>query len=146
MPEENVEIMRSMLRPFEGTNLAAIDLSTEWFREVVGQAYAHDVELRTLESGAGAGLDPLYRGWDGVVRYMRDWLEPFSEYHVEALDYVEAGDHVLVPSRQWGLGSGSGARVELEITLAYELRDGKIARMAQYETLEQAREAVRAGE
>ena len=69
-------------------------------------------------------------------------MEPFSEYHLEPLDYVEAGDCVLVPSRQWGVGSSSGARVEIELTLVYELRDGKIVRLDQYDTVEDAREAV----
>jgi len=70
------------------------------------------------------------------------WLEPFSEYQIEPLDYVEDGDCVLVPTRQWGTGSASGARVELQITFLYELRDGQITRMVQYNTLEEAREAA----
>ena len=26
-----------------------------------------------------------------MVRYLHEWMEPFSEYHVENLDYIEAG-------------------------------------------------------
>ena len=78
-----------------------------------------------------------------MVQYLQEWLGPFSEYHVEWLDFIEAGDFVLVPSRQWGVGSTSGARVEIELTYLYELRDGQIARMDQYDTLEDALEAAR---
>jgi ketosteroid isomerase-like protein len=69
-------------------------------------------------------------------------LDPFSEYHVENLDYIEAGNCVLVPSRQWGVGRGSGAPVEIELTALFELRDGQIARIHQYDTLEEALEAA----
>ena len=54
-----------------------------------------------------------YRGIDGLAEYLGKWLEPFSEYQVENLEYIDAGDCVLVPSRQWAsvtkaaLGSSS---------------------------------------
>jgi ketosteroid isomerase-like protein len=142
MSQENVEIVRSVFEPFDGINVAAIDWDVEVIREALGGAYSPDVELRTLASGLGSGVGEFYRGSDGLVRYLREWLEPFSEYHVANLDYIEAGDCVLVPSRQWGVGGGSGARVELELTTLYELRDGQIARVHQYDTLEEALEAA----
>ena len=142
MSQENVEIVRSVLQPFEGIDVASIDWSAEALREALGRAYSPDVELRTLASGLGSGVSAHYRGLDGLARYLRDWLEPFSEYRVENVDYLEAGDYVLVPSRQWGIGRGSGARAELELTTLYELRDGQIARLDQFDTLEDARRAA----
>ncbi len=139
---ENVEIVRSMLTPFEAVNLAEIDLRSEAIREVLEGFYSPEVELNTLQSGLGSGVGKHYRGHDGLVQYLTEWLEPFSEYHVEWIDYIEAGDRVLVPSRQWGVGAGSGARVELELTYLYVLRDGRIARMDQYDTTAEAREAA----
>lgn len=142
MSKKNVEIVRSILEPLDGINGAAIDWGAEAIREMLGQAYSPDVELTTLASGLGSGVDESYRGLDGLARYLREWLEPFSEYHVENLDYIEAGVCVLVPSRQWGVGRGSGARVEIELTTLYELQDGKIVRGEQYDTLEEARAAA----
>ncbi len=142
MSEENVEIVRSMLGPFGGVDVSAVDWDAEVIREILEQTYSPDVVLRTLASGVGSGPSAVYRGWDGLVQYLKEWLDPFSEYHLEPLDYVEAGDCVLVPSRQWGVGSISGARVEIELTLVYELRDGQIVRLDQYDTLEDARQAV----
>jgi ketosteroid isomerase-like protein len=139
---ENVEIVRSMLEPFYRIDVAAIDWGAEAIRETVGRDYSPDVELTTLASGLGSGVGEFYRGWDGLVGYMREWLDPFSEYHVENLDYIQAGDCVLVPSRQWGVGGGSGAPVEIELTTLFELRDGQIARIHQYDTLEEALEAA----
>src|SRR4051812_44280416 len=113
--QENVEIVRSVFEPLAGVNLAAIDWSAEAVREVLGRAYSPDIELSTLASGLGSGVGLSYRGLDGVVQYLREWLEPFSEYHAEDLDYIGVGDCVLVPSRQWGIGRGSGARAEIEL-------------------------------
>jgi ketosteroid isomerase-like protein len=142
MSEENVEIIRSLAEQLDGLNVAVIDWTSETIREVIGRAYSPDIELTTLASGLGSGVGEFYRGLDGLSRYLREWLEPFSEYHVDNLDYIAAGDCVLVPSRQWGIGAGSGARVELELTTLYELRDGRIVRVHQYDTLDDAREAA----
>lgn len=143
MSQENVEIVRSVLEPFDRADIAGVDWGAEAIRERLERVHSPDLELRPLASGAGSGPSALYRGWDGLVRYLGEWLEPFSEYHAEWLDYIEAGACVLVPSRQWGVGSMSGARVEIELTVAYELRDGQIERIDQYDTLEDALEAVR---
>jgi ketosteroid isomerase-like protein len=142
MSEENVEIVRAVFEPLEGINLAAIDWGVEAVREMLGRAYSPDIELTTLASGLGSGVGEFYRGSDGLVRYLQEWLDPFSEYQVENLDYIEAGDCVLIPSRQWGVGAGSGVRVEIELTTLLELRDGQIARVHQYDTLEEALEAA----
>jgi len=142
MSQQDVEVVRSILEPLTGINVAAIDLGAEAIRETLGGAYSPDVELTTLASGLGSGVGEFYRGLDGLTRYLQEWLEPFSEYQVENLDYIEAGDCVLVPSRQWGVGSGSGARVELELTTLYELRNGKVVRVEQYDSTAEAREAA----
>ncbi len=138
MSEQNVETIRSVFEPLRGTNLAAIDWDIEAMREIVGAAYSPDVELTTLATGIGLGVEDFYRGADGFIRYLREWFGPFSEYYVENLDYVDAGDCVLVPSRQWGVGAGSGAPAELKLTTLYELRDGLIVRVHQYDTLAEA--------
>ena len=142
MSQENVEVVRSTFEPFDGVNLAAIDWSAEVIREALGRAYSPDIKLTTLAIRLELDISDSYRGLDGVVEYLRTWLEPFSEYHVENLDYVDAGECVLVPSRQWGVGSGSGARVELELTTLYEVRDGRITRVHQYDTMDEAFEAA----
>ena len=142
MSRENVELVRSIFEPLEGANLAVVDWSADALRAVLGGAYLPDAELTTLDIPMGLDIANHYRGVEGLAEYLGKWLEPFSEYHVENLDYIDAGDCVLVPSRQWGIGDGSGARVELELTTLYELRDGKIARARQYETLDEALEAA----
>ena len=142
MSEESVEIVRSVLEPLAGINGAEIDWSAEAIEQMLGRAYSQDIELTTLDIPLGLDIRDRYRGLDGLVKYLRSWLEPFSEYYVENLDYIDAGDCVLVPSRQWGIGRGSGTRTEIELTTLFEVRDGKIARIHQFGTLDEALEAA----
>jgi hypothetical protein len=104
MSEENVALVRAVWEPLARANLAGIDWSADFIRDTLGRTYSPDVELTTLASGLGTGINQHYSGVDGMVSYLREWLEPFSEYYAENLDYIEAGDCVLVPSRQWGIG------------------------------------------
>jgi hypothetical protein len=144
MSEQNVEVVRSLLGPFEGLNVADIDWSAEPLRALLAAACSPEIELRTLDSGTGTGVDPVYQGIDGVARYLQDWMEPFGEYHAKWLDYIDHGDFVLVPTSNWGVGSGSGARTEIELVYACEVKDGLISRILQFDTLDDARDAVAA--
>jgi hypothetical protein len=142
MSEENVEIVRSVLEPLAGINGAEVDWGAEAIEQMLGRAYSQDIELTTLDIPLGLDIRDKYRGLDGLAHYLRSWLEPFSEYYVENLDYIEAGDCVLVPSRQWGVGRESGTRTELELTTMFELRNGKIVRVHQFDTLGEALKAA----
>jgi hypothetical protein len=134
--------VRSVLEPFAEVNAAAVDWSEPALRELFERTHVPDATLSTLESGLGSGVGLHYQGLDEFISYLREWLEPFSEYYAKPLDYIDAGDCVLVPSYQYGIGSSSGARVELELTTLYEVRGGRIAHMHQYDTLEDARAAA----
>src|SRR5438045_3290400 len=101
MPQGNVEMLRSMWEPFMGLDVAQIDWEMEAIREAIDANYAPDVELRWSASWAG---EREYHGRDGVVKAFREWVEPFSEYRVEILDYIQVGGRVVVPTRQWGIG------------------------------------------
>ncbi len=139
MSQENVEFVRSMWEPFKGVDATEIDWDSEAIRELVEQQYAPEVELRWA---AGNPEGHVYRGREGVIQAFREWVEPFSEYYTEPLDFIEAGDQVVIPQRQWGVGGISGIPVETEVTHVYEFRDGQIIRIDEYETLEEALEAV----
>ncbi len=145
MSERNVEVVRALLGPFQGINLAEIDWSAEPIRRVLTGSCSPEIEVRTLESGMGTGLEPVYNGVDGVVSYLQAWMEPFTDYRTEWLDFIDAGGFVLVPVTNRGIGSGSGVPTELELVYACEVRDGLIARLLQYDTLEDARAALGIG-
>jgi ketosteroid isomerase-like protein len=145
MSEQNVEVVRSLLGPFQGINVAEIDWGAEPIRQLLAGSCSPEIEVRTLESGVGTGVDPVYHGVDGVTSYLQAWMEPFTDYRTEWLDFIDEGDFVLVPISNRGIGSGSGVPTELELVYACEVRDGLITRLLQYDTLDDARADLELG-
>ena len=139
MSQENVELVRGMWEPFKGVDNTAIDWDDEAIREMTERFWSPEVELRWSRSSPDARV---YRGRDGVIQAFREWLESFSEYYLEPLDFIELGDRVVVPYRQRGIGSTSGIPVEVEVTHVAEIRDNQIARVDEYDSLEEALEGA----
>ena len=132
-------MVRALLEPFKGVDCTTIDWGDEAIRQMTERFWSTEIELRWTSSGPEARV---YRGRDGVIRAFREWSEAFSEYYVEPLDFIEAGDRVVVPNRQWGIGITSGIRVEDEFVWVDEIRDSQVARVDEYDSLEEALEAV----
>jgi ketosteroid isomerase-like protein len=139
MSQENVEFVRAIWEPFKGLDTTAIDWGDEAMREMTERIWSPEVELRWTRSGPEARV---YQGRDGLIQAFREWSDAFSEYYVEPLDFIEVGDRVVVPNRQWGIGSTSGIPVEIEVTWVYEIRDNQMARLDEYDTLDEALEAA----
>ena len=132
-------MVRGLWEPFKGVDLAAVDWDNEAIRETTERFFSPEVELRWSRSGPDVRV---YRGRDGVAQSFREWYESFREYYIEPLDFIEQDDRVIIPQRHWGIGSTSGIPVEIEVTHIYEVRDGQIARVDEYDTLEAALEAA----
>jgi ketosteroid isomerase-like protein len=139
MSQENVELVRGLWEPFKGVDCTTVDWDDEAIREMTERFWSPEVELRWSRSGPEARV---YQGRDGLIQAFREWSEAFSEYYIEPLDFIEVGDRVVVPNRQWGIGSTSGIPVEDEVTWVYEIRDNQMARLDEYDTLDEALEAV----
>jgi ketosteroid isomerase-like protein len=139
MSQENVELVRGLWERFKGVDLAAVDWDDEAIREMGERFWSPEVELRWSTSGPEARV---YQGRDGVVQAFREWVEPFREYYIEPLDFIEQEDRVIIPQRHRGIGITSGVSVEDEFTHVYEVRDRMITRVDEYDTLKEALEAV----
>jgi ketosteroid isomerase-like protein len=132
-------MVRGLWEPFKGVDYTAIDWDDEAIREMFERFCSPEVELRWSRSGPDVRV---YQGRDGVIQAFREWAEAFSEFYIEPLDFIEQEDRVIIPQRQWGIGSTSGIPVEVEVTHVYEVRDNQIARVDEYDTLEAALEAA----
>lgn len=51
MSERNVEVIRAMWEPFAGLDAAQIDWDAKAIREMIGQPYSPEVELRWSATG-----------------------------------------------------------------------------------------------
>jgi ketosteroid isomerase-like protein len=128
---------------------ANVDLVRESF-EAFGrgdfeEAFAHyhpSVEWCTAtdepDQNTYIGVPALRR----FVAYLADpWSNRFGSA-VEWEDFIDCGDWVVAPWSATLHGHGSGIEIEVFETYAVLVRDGRIARVDEYRTVEQALAAV----
>ena len=83
-----------------------------------------------------------YRGHEGLLQVMAEWIGIWDDWSVEILHIREIGDRVLVDARQRGLGKGSGAPFEVEVAFVFTVRHDKIVRWQMFHSEQQALKAV----
>jgi ketosteroid isomerase-like protein len=135
MSRENLEVVRGVFERFQ----AGLD------RGDVGAAFDSGALADDAEWIPPAEIpEPTsYRGRDGFVEFMRVWTEDFERWSVRLEQLIDAGDdRVVALLHQWATGKGSGVPVELQYALVYELEDGRVIRMRNYLSLQEALEAV----
>ena len=129
-----MEIVRDM------TNRFAAGDHESW-REVVAKDVIWDTSATTMPQAAG-----VYEGHSGIERFFTDWLGTWENPLVENLDFIDAGDSVVVVFRWTGRGKASGVETEATMFGVYDVKDGRIVRFRQYEARKQAFEAARLSE
>jgi ketosteroid isomerase-like protein len=132
MSQRNVEVVRRSFEAFAAgdfdTAFAAHDSSTEW------QTADDEPDAQT------------YRGISGLRRFVASMAELWHDRFERTQrfeEFIDCGDWVVVPWSGRLHGRGSGIEVEVSETYAVRLREGRIVRVEEYRTREQALEAVR---
>jgi ketosteroid isomerase-like protein len=115
MSKENVELIR---RGHEALQDAG--------EQAIFEYLDPDIDLTPVAETPGV---ETYHGHDGVRRYFETTREAFGEFRWEPQEYVDLGDHVLVPTRFVAEGRGSGVPVEAMIYNVFTVRGGKVVRV-----------------
>jgi ketosteroid isomerase-like protein len=79
-----------------------------------------------------------HRGWDGVLHFIGNQMEAFSEGWVEADEFIDRGDYLVVPYRFGGQARHTGLPVEFSFVHLMTLRDGKVTRCEVHRTVAEA--------
>ena len=124
-----MEVVRRIARAFnEGdvdAMVAELDPAVEWEEQPI------------------PGVDPVYRGHEGVRRWaeavMGQELDPL-QVHVE--QFSEVGDAVIASARLRGEGRSSGVEVQMYVHLVLTFREGQVVRRQVFQTREEALEAA----
>jgi ketosteroid isomerase-like protein len=122
----NVELVRSLFTAWEHADYSSV----EWA----------DPEIEYVHPD---GPEPgRWIGLAGMREAARERLSAWDEYHPEAEEYLELDDsRVLVLTRFSGRGKTSGlelGQIRPKGATLFELRDGKVTRIAQYLDRERA--------
>ena len=130
MSQENVEVVRAQFQAFQDGGLD--DVAKYWHP---------DIEWRAVE---GAADDVgVMRGESRLRRYYQDWIETMDALQAEVEEVLFDDDQrVAAVVRNSGRGRASGVMTEGRYYVACTIRDGRIASGREYETREQALEAV----
>jgi ketosteroid isomerase-like protein len=129
MSQKNVEIVKRVYEEWaKGNFRAAGDL---WDRRVV---FVPAAEL----PDAGD-----YFGLEGVATFMREFLQPWTNFTITAEELIEAGDSVVVVAHMRGEGRSTGLVTELEQQFqVWTFRGGSVIRFEAFRDRAEALEAV----
>jgi ketosteroid isomerase-like protein len=81
----------------------------------------------------------------GKSERLREFLSPWEDWRCEAVEYIDAGDRVVVFTRYTGKGKESGFEVDTPGAHVWTMRDGKATRLEVFPTREPALEAAGLG-
>jgi ketosteroid isomerase-like protein len=129
MSQENVEIVR---QAYEAFNLRELDALAELAEPDWVMDWSRSI-------GPQRGV---YQGRAGVEAWIAAISEAFESFEIVPLEYVGAGDRIVVPTRVKGRGRGSGVVVDAEGVTLWELERGKVTRLTLYGTRREALEAA----
>jgi ketosteroid isomerase-like protein len=129
---ENVEVVRRVM-----------DAEARREEAAIFALYDEDIVWDVSEAGGPvAGVVGALRGHAGVRSWLRTWYEGFENVTYEVEELLDAGEHVLAVITMRGRGRTSGADVLTRLYGAWTMRDGKVVRVAWFDSREKALEAV----
>src|SRR5919112_5364291 len=126
MSQENVGIVRRLWDAFQATDF-----------ETALSAYDPDVEW----DGTNLPDGRVGRGLDAIMDHVSRWAENWESWNVEVERVVDAGDHVVVFTRETGR-SVTGVDMDQHHAELYWVRGGRIVRRQGFSDPREALEAV----
>ena len=127
MSQENVEVVRAGIEAFNAGDwdryFGQLDPGVEWWDR---------------------GDEPhatVHRGHEGVSAFLAE-LGEATEFRVEAKEFIDTADYVVVCLRLCGRGKVSGAEFEQDEVHTFRLRDRKVVEVREFHTRAEALEAV----
>jgi ketosteroid isomerase-like protein len=142
MSQENVELVMSI----QPTDVDLVEFFPE--DEVAGQAalsafpavFAGDFAVQFI--AAGGMKQPEYRGVNGLAEAWRDWLAPWASYRLEAEEFIDADDEVVVLVRVRGRTVRNGVTVEHSPATIWSIREGRVVALRFYLERDEALKAA----
>ncbi len=124
---ENVELVMK-LQAAPDVDLAELFRRDElWSALVDAVAPFFHADFESVPPGV-PGTENLFTGLDGLREAWLGWTEPWLTYRTEIERGIDAGDRVLLLTRDYGRREGGIEEVKVDGSAVWTVRDGKIAR------------------
>jgi len=128
MSRENVEIAR---RGYEAWNAGDVDAMLAMF----------DPNLEYVSSGVFPGLEPVYRGHEGWLRFWREFRGTWDSLNIEVDELRDLGDRVVALLAFDATGR-DGIRVRRPLANVWTFRSARVTRLEAFGSPAEALEAV----
>jgi ketosteroid isomerase-like protein len=145
MTDERVEIVRRYYAALAEMDrvLGDPESSDEERGDAVEAAVARWHEDCEWAPDAAALIEgATFHGHDGLRDFYSMLAEVMASVEIDLDDVQQIGEYALAVGRLRARGRGSGATIEEEHGVVYELRDGLIARAVSYRNQAKARDAA----
>ena len=132
MSQENVEVLARGIHALNARD-----------RETLAGLLHEDAEWRPVLTAGGHLERTVYRGVDGMARYLDDLDAEFADTQItiEDLDAIDDA-RVLYRGRVVARGRASGVALDVPIWAVWEFRDGRVWRGTAFRHEAEALEAV----
>ena len=131
MSQRNVDLVRDSLEAFgRGEFDTAFD------------SFDPEIEWTTAEDEPDS---QTYVGIPAVRRFVEHLADPWADRFGPAIEFgdlIDRGDWVVAPWTGRVHGYGSGIEIDISETYAVLVRDGRIARVVEYRTVDEALDAI----
>ena len=114
MSQENVEIVRELVEAVQRGD----------FTEAVTHL-APDVAYIVSQEGPAHGPEAVRAMWE---RWEGEWEETEMVHE----EFIDAGDHVVVTTHEWGRGRETGIEVDGRFFNIFTLRNGKVVHKVEF--------------
>lgn len=128
MSAENVELARRLHQVFDADPL------DPWLA-----FFAPEIEWISREDEPDADI---YHGRAGIEQLALRWRAAFDNLTFEPSDFIDKGEHVIVPGRMRGRARASGIEIDAVYVWLYRFRDDKIVHTHAFSNLEDAINAL----
>ena len=134
MPREDIERAR---HGYSLLNDAYRRADVDVFRPVLEEYWDPDVVF--VPAGVLPESDPV-KGWDGMLEFTANQMQAFEDgsMWLEPLEYIDAGDRLIVPYRFGGRARSTGIPVEFSLVHVFTQRRGKTVRVDVYRSRDEA--------
>ena len=133
MSQENVEVVREAFEAYQEGN-----------PEKTAQLIDSEVEFRGTVGGLEEGR--VAHGLTQIEQtFEADDLEAWEERRLEAEEFIDAGDDVVVLLHEYRRGRGSGVELELDTAVVVAVSGGRVVRLQGFMDRQAALEAAGLG-
>ena len=128
MSEENVERLRAQLEDWDPK--AQVEA---WKRgEPVGDLSLIDPEVTYEDQLLPDHVGETYDGYEGVVRAIEQWMEPYESVDIELVRIVGTGERLVSIHRARLKARHSGIESESAVAYVWTFRDRKVVHIHGY--------------